>query len=32
MRVSMPYILQRKKEYCVVHAIYELDNMREQKG
>ena len=30
MRVSMLYILQRKKEYYVVHATYESDNMREQ--
>ena len=30
MRVSMLYILQRKKEYYVVHVTYKLDNMREQ--
>ena len=30
MRVSMLYILQRKEEYCVVHATYESDNIRKQ--
>ena len=30
MRVSMLYILQIKKEYHVVHATYESDNMRKQ--
>ena len=30
MRVSTLCILQRKKEYYVVHATYKSDNMREQ--